>query len=210
MAADTRELLELKPWRIVLAGLCEPMVRAGGVLGLLLGKCPEGIELVLRGVLLGGRAGWRVGRNVRFVGPAGHFRFGRGVTLYGNAYINAYGESGAVKIGAHSHVDQFCVLYGQGGLEIGRDCAVASGVIVYTQSNQDHLKDGTPVCRQAVRYARVVIADGCLLGAGCRLLPGVELGCNVHVGSGAVVISSIESGQVVVGVPARPVKRSEL
>ncbi len=57
MATDTRELLEVKPWRLVLAGLCEPMVRDGGVIGLLLGKCPEGIELALRGVLLGGRAG---------------------------------------------------------------------------------------------------------------------------------------------------------
>ncbi|MGA4577388.1 hypothetical protein [Limisphaera sp. VF-2] len=40
-------------------------------------------------------------------------------------------------------------------------------------------------------------------------MPGVELGDDVIVGAGAVVTRSFPSGSVLVGVPARPLRRAE-
>jgi acetyltransferase-like isoleucine patch superfamily enzyme len=187
----------------------EPVIRLLGWLFAAVGRDPEGVELAERGRLLGGRRRWRIGRGVRFVGPLKRFRLADKVTLYGNAYLNAGGPLGHLEIGQSTHIDHYCVLYGQGGLSIGSECAIASGVLVYSQTNQDLSGDGTPVVRQPVRYAEVVIEDGCWLGAGVRILPGVRLGAGTHVGAGAVVRASFPGKSVIAGVPARLVAAHE-
>ncbi len=194
----------LRAARLLGAALGEPWIRAGAWLAAALGRDREAVERRLRGWLLGGAAGWRIGRGVRFVGPAGRFRLGPGVTLYGETRLDANGPAGRVEIGAGTHLDVGCVLYGQGGLTLGARCAVAAGVIVYSQSNHDARGDGTPVALQPVRYAAVAIGDGCWLGAGVRVLPGVTIGPGAQVGAGAVVTRDLPSKVVAVGVPARP------
>ena len=52
-------------------------------------------------------------------------------------------------------------------------------------------------------FAPVEIGDGCDLGAGAIVLPGVRLGVGVQVGAGAVVTQSFGDYTVVVGNPAR-------
>lgn len=203
----TGDLRTLSAIRVGVAGLLEPLVRLGGWLGLILGRDRHGVESVIRGRILGGSAGWRVGRSVEFVGPARQIRLGANTCLHGRAFLNAYGPKGSITVGPDSHVDQFCVLYGQGGLSIGRDCAIASGVIIYTQTNADSAGDGTPVARQPTTYAPVRIGDGCWLGAGVRVIPGVTIDSGVHVGAGAVVTADIGPDAVAVGVPARVVRR---
>lgn len=53
-----------------------------------------------------------------------------------------------------------------------------------------------------------VIEDGAFVGAGVTLLPGVIIGTKATVASGAVVTKSVEAEGTVVGVPARPMRRS--
>jgi acetyltransferase-like isoleucine patch superfamily enzyme len=193
--------------RLLLLAILEPAVRVAGWVARFLGKDQEGAEMVLRGWLLGGSRRWRVGRNVRFIGPPARFRFGRGVTLYGGTYINVNGPNGLIEIGDGSHVDQFCVLYGQGGIQIGGRCAIASGVIVYSQTNADSMQDGTPVALQPTVYAKVRIGEGCWLGAGVRVIPGATIGDGCHVGAGAVVTDTLPPFSVAVGVPAKVVRQ---
>ncbi|MDO8847899.1 MAG: acyltransferase [Coriobacteriia bacterium] len=57
---------------------------------------------------------------------------------------------------------------------------------------------GGPIVR---RFARI--------GANCTILPGVEIGENALVGAGSVVVHDVPAGAVVVGNPARVVKRVE-
>jgi serine acetyltransferase len=190
-------------WRLALAALLEPLVRPTAFAATLFGKDREGVELVLRGYVgLGGHC--RLGRNVRFIGPAKNFTFGSHVTFYGNTVMNATGSSGKISIGSRSHIDHQCVLYGQGGLAIGSTCAIAAGVLIYSQSNADERGDGTPVALQPTKYAAVTVEDGCWLGAGSRILPGVSIGAGATVGAGAVVTKDVEPGSTVVGVPAHP------
>jgi acetyltransferase-like isoleucine patch superfamily enzyme len=54
-----------------------------------------------------------------------------------------------------------------------------------------------------LRYGTIVIEDGCDIGVGSILLPGVHLAAGVQVGAGAVVRGSHEPGSVIAGVPAR-------
>ena len=50
---------------------------------------------------------------------------------------------------------------------------------------------------------RPIIGDSVVLGAGCKVLGGVELGEGVKVGANAVVLQSIAPNATVAGVPAR-------
>lgn len=97
----------LSAFRMACTELMEPLVRLLGIFGACLGKDREGVELVVRGRILGGAAGWKVGRNVRFIGPSIRYHIGARVIFYGNAYLNANGPDGCVTIGDDSHIDQF-------------------------------------------------------------------------------------------------------
>ena len=49
------------------------------------------------------------------------------------------------------------------------------------------------------------IGDYCSIGAGCVILPKLTIGNNAVIGAGAVVTKSVQDGQTVVGVPAKPI-----
>ncbi|RZL68538.1 MAG: acetyltransferase [Variovorax sp.] len=55
---------------------------------------------------------------------------------------------------------------------------------------------------------RVNVCEGANLGVGAAVAPGVVIGAWATVGAGAVVIRDVEPGTIVVGVPARPIRRS--
>ena len=127
---------------------------------------------------------------------------GHNVTLYGNTVLNAGGAEGIIRIGDGTHLDQFCVLSGLGGITIGRKCAISSGVLVYSQSNQFRHAPEVDIIDQPVRYAKVTIGDDVLIGAGAVILPGVTIGDNAVVGAGAVVHRDVAPWAVVAGNPA--------
>ena len=54
---------------------------------------------------------------------------------------------------------------------------------------------------------RVIIGDGVLIGAGARILGPLEIGNECQIGMNAVLTSSIPDNSVVVGIPARIIKK---
>lgn len=206
---DTESERPLSTTRILAAEFSETLFRLASLVAFAFGKDREGVEMRLRGaVLQSWRSQFRAGRQVRFVGIASRFAFGDRVCVYGNAYLNANGPNGAIRIGSGTHVDQYCVLQGQGGLTIGCDCAISSGVLIYSQTSADELNDGTSVTEQPTVYAPVVIGDRCWIGAGACILPGVRVGNNAKIGAGAVVLSDVAESSTVVGVPAKALSRA--
>jgi acetyltransferase-like isoleucine patch superfamily enzyme len=49
------------------------------------------------------------------------------------------------------------------------------------------------------------VGDGAWLGAGAKVLDGVDIGANAVIGAGAVVRDSVPERATAVGVPARVV-----
>ena len=75
---------------------------------------------------------------------------------------------------------------------LGRDVLVSPGVVIGGRSGLP----GAPA-----------IGDRVKIGAGAKLLGPITIGEGAFIGANAVVIDDVAPGDVVVGVPARPIER---
>jgi len=66
-----------------------------------------------------------------------------------------------------------------------------------------------PVIASDIDVRPIRIGQGAAVGVNAVLLPGVTVGRGTFVGAGAVVMRSVPSGVIVVGAPARVVRRRE-
>lgn len=90
------------------------------------------------------------------------------------------------------------------GAKIGKQC------IINTKSSIDHdciIEDGCEVGPGATLCGNVVMKTNSWIGAGATVLPRVEIGKNSIVGAGSVVVKSVPDNAVVVGNPARELRK---
>lgn len=81
-------------------------------------------------------------------------------------------------------------------ISIGDNCGFGPQCLILAHDAQmDEYLD-------AARLARVVIHESCHIGAGCIILPGVEIGPRTIVGAGSVVARSLPPNTVCSGSPA--------
>ncbi|MPZ71831.1 MAG: acyltransferase [Nitriliruptorales bacterium] len=99
-----------------------------------------------------------------------------------------------VSIVAHEHI------------EIGDDTAAGHYVYI-TDQNHGYSDIDVPIGRQMWKNAPVRIGPACWLGHGSIILPGASIGRHVVVAAGSVVTGEIPDYSVVVGAPARIVRR---
>jgi UDP-2-acetamido-3-amino-2,3-dideoxy-glucuronate N-acetyltransferase len=85
------------------------------------------------------------------------------------------------------------------GLAIADDVFVGPGV----QFCNDHF----PRSKCHIDPVQTLLKRGCSLGAGSVILPGVTIGEGAMVGAGAVVTRSVPDYSVVVGNPARVIRK---
>ncbi|MDX1636454.1 MAG: sugar O-acetyltransferase [Balneolaceae bacterium] len=96
-----------------------------------------------------------------------------------------------------------CVVLDAAEVRFGDNCMLAPQVGIYTAT---HPLD--PGARNSgLELAKpVTIGDNCWIGGHATINPGVRLGKNVVVASGAVVTKSFGDNLVVAGNPARVIK----
>ncbi len=111
--------------------------------------------------------------------------------------------------GTHIHVgDNFyanfgCVILDVAPVVIGDNCLIGPQVGIYTAC---HPLD--PIERSSgIEFAKpITIGDNCWIGGNATINPGVSLGSNVVVASGAVVTKPFGDNVVIGGNPARVIK----
>lgn len=92
------------------------------------------------------------------------------------------------------------VFLDHGPISLGRNVFVGPRAMVLTG---DH-PIGSPERRAADgEHRAVTIGDGCWIGAGAIVLPGVQIGAGCVIGAGAVVARDCAPHGVYAGVPAR-------
>lgn len=82
------------------------------------------------------------------------------------------------------------------GIHIGKGSYVTSGALILAHDYSRSLYDDT------------FIGDYCFIGANAIIMPGVKIGNNVIVGSGAVVTKNIVSNCIIAGNPAKIIKEN--
>ena len=122
--------------------------------------------------------------------------------------------SGAV-IGQFAEIGDDCVIgsnaYVGWGTRMGRGCRLQHGVFLPNNSVLgDRVFIGPNTTFTDDKYPRAgnidynpeppILEDGCSVGAGATILPGVRIGAHAMVGAGAVVAHSVSPRIVVMGV----------
>ena len=132
-----------------------------------------------------------------------HKLFGR---IDGSIYIEPtfncdYGCN--IFVGENFYANYNCVILDVAPVNIGKNCFLAPQVGIYTAT---HPID--PLLRSSGQeYGKpITIGDNCWIGGRAVINPGVTLGNNVVVASGAVVTKSFGDNVVLGGVPARVIK----
>jgi acetyltransferase-like isoleucine patch superfamily enzyme len=112
-----------------------------------------------------------------------------------------------LRIGDGVEIGQGVVIACIGLIEIGADVLAGDRVFIGDTYHDFHAPD-IPVGQQPMVDPRPVrIGRGAFLGIGAIILPGVTIGENGYVGAGAVVTEDVPDRCVVVGNPARVVRR---
>jgi len=146
-------------------------------------------------------------------------RLGRDVKLF--AFVNLYGctigdecKIGAfveiqkgvtignrVKISSHSFLCE--------GVRIEDDVFVGHGVVFINDIDPRSTIDGRPQSDADWTVIATRICRGASIGSGAVILGGVTVGEEALVGAGAVVTRDVEPGTVVVGNPARFLRKRD-
>jgi acetyltransferase-like isoleucine patch superfamily enzyme len=105
-------------------------------------------------------------------------------------------------VGRGAWIGQAAFLHAAGGIRIGAAVGIGPHVSILTSTHTDPGRD-RPIMEGALEFAPVVLDDGCDIGIGAVILPGVTIGRGAQVGAGAVVTADVPPYAVVAGNPAR-------
>lgn len=106
-----------------------------------------------------------------------------------------------------------CVFGSDAVISCTNSITIGSGVLTSSRvfigdSYHGYENPALPILDQPMAgEAPVRIGDGCFLGIGSAIMPGVTLGRNCFVGANAVVTKSFGDYSVIAGVPARLIRR---
>jgi len=157
---------------------------------------------------------------VKFQAIASDVKLGRDVKIFD--FVNLYG----CEIGDETKIGTFVEI--QRGAKIGRRVKVSSHTFICEGVEvEDHVFIGHGVTFINDRYPRAVssagelqtdrdwkvvptiVRRGASIGSGSTILCGIEIGQDAIVGAGSVVTRDVPAGTIVVGNPARVLRKIE-
>lgn len=120
------------------------------------------------------------------------------VRIFTPFYIN-YGKN--TSFGKNIFINFRCTFLDLGGIEIGDNVMLAPGVKLLSEGHPVEPKN-----RQYLTTGKITIKKNVWIGANATVLPGVTIGENSVVASGAVVSKDVPANVVVGGIPAKILK----
>lgn len=128
---------------------------------------------------------------------------GDGVAVYAGAWLQVEQGGGPLVIGDATYLGHDVHLHAADALCVGARCVLADGVFVTTTDHERVHRS------RAEATGAVTIGDDVFIGQRAIILGGVTIGAGATIGAHAVVTRDIAPGQVVGGIPARPLSSSQ-
>ncbi|MCC6689894.1 MAG: acyltransferase [Bacteroidia bacterium] len=125
--------------------------------------------------------------------------FGEGSSIYDSSYV-----FGDVKIGKNTWLGQFTIIDGSGGLSIGDNCTISSGVHIYTH---DNIKQTLSGGKFPIEREKVSIGNCTYIGPQSIISKGITIGNHCVVASNSFVNKNVEDYTIVAGNPAKKIGR---
>lgn len=143
------------------------------------------------------RYGAQIGERVRFRSP---------VVIH-NSDPNSRAYYRNLSVGTDCYFGRELFLDLQDRIEIEDNVTISHRVMILTHTDAGN----SPLRDLAVptTQAPVFIRRGAYIGAGVTILEGVEIGEGSVIGAGAVVTQSVPPHSVAVGIPAKPVRKTQ-
>ena len=120
--------------------------------------------------------------------------------IWGYCYIK---NPDKIEIGHNVSLNDGCYLNGLGGIEIGNNVSISAlAVIVSTELDTKTLK----IKKEHINK-KIVIGNNVQIGTSAVILSGITIGSNVIVGANSVVTKDVEDNSIVVGNPAKKIRK---
>lgn len=114
-----------------------------------------------------------------------------------------------IRIADNVFVWHYTILDGTGGLEIGEGSQIGAWVGIFTHSSHiairiygDHYQEVGEDDKKGYPISPVKIGRYVFVGAGSKILPGVEIGDGVLISTASVVKDDVDAFSIVAGNPA--------
>lgn len=124
---------------------------------------------------------------------------GRNVVIRSNVTIR---HPEKIAIGDNTSINEYCHIWGGGGVTIGDDTLIAAHTIITSQTHDANAN----VFRNSLIETPVFIGNNVWIGSGAIIMPGIKIGNGSIIGAGSVVTRNVPAGVVVAGVPAKVIR----
>ena len=173
-----------------------------------------GLTLAHSAVMSSRFAQWGRGSRLEFpsklVEP-GLVSIGYGVYLSSHAWLNAKDDRGdgrpTLHIGDRTYIGRMVHINAWRDVNIGEDVLIGDRVTILDAGHNFNNLD-VPIRLQGDSFLGAVrLLDGCWVGSGAVIMPGVSIGKNAVIGANAVVTKDVPDFTVAAGIPAKTIRK---
>jgi len=130
----------------------------------------------------------------------------QGVRLKYGVYLDGETSEGYINIGKNVYIGTGCCLHGHKGLEIGDYSLLAQNITITPYSHK--FDDPEKLIRDQGGYSKkLTIGKDCYIGKNVCILYCADIGEGSIVGAGSVVVKPVPAFSVVVGNPAKVIRK---
>jgi acetyltransferase-like isoleucine patch superfamily enzyme len=141
-----------------------------------------------------------------FIGNFKRIFIGKRVRIFPGARIEVIGNDASIIFEENISIGQNLHITSASQLVIGKNTTILESVMI-TNIDHDYQEVGKPIWEQKLIIKETQIGENCYIGYGAVIQAGTILGKQCIVGANAVVRGTFPDYSVIVGVPARIVKR---
>ena len=107
-----------------------------------------------------------------------------------------------IKINDGCRIGDFVLMWGGGGIDIGRNTLIAAGCIITSEGH--NIK--AHIFKKSLVQKKIIIGNNVWIGANTTILPGVKIESGSIIAAGSVVSKNIPKKVIAAGIPAKIVK----